>query len=83
MTTVTAQEFRLHPDQYLAATARGDVVVTQDGQPWIVLRAVEADQDKLSAAYANSPEFWRLIGERRQEQSIPWEEAKKQLDLEP
>ncbi len=37
MTTVSVQEFRLDPDQYLAATANGDVVVTQDGEPWLVL----------------------------------------------
>lgn len=81
MTSVTADEFRLHPDRYLAATAAGDVIVTQDGEPWIVLRAVLDDQDRLSATYANSPEFWNLIAERRREQSIPWEEAKQQLDL--
>jgi len=80
MTTVSVQEFRLHPDPYLAATAMGDVVLTQDGEPWLILRAVDDDQDRLSAAYANSPEFQRLIRERRQEQGIPWDEAKKRLD---
>lgn len=81
MTNVSLNDFRLHVDRYLAAAATGDVVVTQDGEPWIVLRAVEDDQDRLSAVYANSPEFRRLIEERRREQSIPWDEAKKQLDL--
>lgn len=80
MTNVTLNDFRLNPDEYLAAAATGDVVVTQDGEPWIVLRAVDDDQDRLSAVYANSPEFRRLIEERRREQSIPWNEAKKQLD---
>ncbi len=81
MTTVSLQEFRLHPDKYLAETANGDVLLTQDGEPWVVLRAVVEDQDRLSAAYANSPEFWRMIQQRRKEQGIPWAEAKKQLDL--
>lgn len=81
MTNVTADEFRLHPDQYLAAAASGDVIVTQDGEPWIVLRSVSDDQDRLSAAYANSPQFWQLIAERRREPGIPWEDAKQQLDL--
>ena len=58
----------------------GDVVVTQDGEPWIVLRAVEHDQDRLSAVYANSPAFHQLINERRGEQGIPWEDAKRRLD---
>jgi len=48
----------------------------------VVLRAVEDDQDRLSAAYANSPEFWRMIQKRRLEQGIPWQDARKQLDLD-
>jgi hypothetical protein len=81
MTTVSVQEFRLHPDQYLAETANGDVVLTQDGEPWVVLRAVDDDQDRLSAAYVRSPEFRRMIEARRREKGIPWKEAKEQLDL--
>jgi prevent-host-death family protein len=82
MTIVSVEEFRVRPDQYLAEAATGDVVLTQDGEPWVVLRAVDADQDRLSAAYASAPEFRRLIQQRRQEQGIPWEEAKKQLGLD-
>lgn len=83
MTTVTFQEFTLHPDQYVAATATGDVVITQNGEPWVVPRSVDDDQDRLSAAYAESVEFRQLIEQRRREQSIPSGEAKKQLDLRP
>lgn len=82
MTTVSVEEFRAHPDQYLAATATGDVVLTQGGKPWVVLRSVHEDQDRLSAAYANSPEFWQMIQQRRQEQGIRWEEARPLLGLE-
>lgn len=81
MTNVPLNDSRLHVDRYLAAAANGDVVVTQDGEPWIMLRAVDDDQDRLSAVYTNSPEFRRLIEERRREQSIAWDEAKKQLEL--
>jgi prevent-host-death family protein len=82
VTTVSIEEFRAHPDQYLAETANGDVVLTQHGQPWVVLRAVDEDQDRLSAAYATSPEFRKMIQQRRQEHAIPWEHARKQLDLD-
>ena len=82
MTTVSAEEFRVHPEKYLAETAKGDVVLTQDGEPWVVLRAVDDDQDRLSSAYANSTEFRQMIQQRRQEPCIPWDEAKKQLDLD-
>ncbi len=82
MTSVSVEEFRAHPDQYLAEVAHGDVILTQDGQPWVVLRRVDDDQDRLSAAYASSPEFWQLIQRRREEQGIPWETAREQLELE-
>lgn len=77
MTNVSADDFRLRPDVYLAAAVAGDVVVTQDGEPWIVLRAVQNDQDRLSAVDANSSEFRRLIEERRRELSVSWDDAKK------
>jgi len=82
MTTVSVEEFRAHPDRYLTATETGDVVLTQNGEPWVVLRSVEEDQDRLSLQYALSPEFHRLIEERRHEQGIPWQAAKQQLGLD-
>ncbi len=82
MKTISVEEFRDHPDQYLAQTADGDVVLTQDGEPWVVLRAVDDDQDRLSAAYANSAEFRQMIQERRSEAAIPWDDAKHQLGLD-
>ena len=81
MTSVSVEEFRADPNQYLAEVEKGDVILTQDGQPWIVLRAIEDDQDRLSACYANSPEFWQMIQRRRAEQGIPWEQARTQLGL--
>jgi prevent-host-death family protein len=81
MTIVSVEDFRANPDQYLAQTSQGDVVLTQNGEPWVVLRGVDNDQDRLSAAYANSPEFWEMIRQRRQEQGIPWEQARQQLEL--
>jgi prevent-host-death family protein len=81
MTSVSIDEFREHLDQYLAKVANGDVILTQNGEPWVVLRAVDDDQDRLSAAYANSPEFWQMIERRRKEQGIPWDEARTELGL--
>jgi prevent-host-death family protein len=66
MKAVTVDEFRAHVDEYLAEAATDDVVLTQDGKPCLVL---------------NSEAFWKMIQERRQETGIPWEEAKKQLNL--
>jgi hypothetical protein len=33
--------------------------------------------DAISLEYANSPQFWRMIEERRKEPTIPWEDAKR------
>ena len=80
MKTVSVEEFRAHLDHYLAEVVYDDVVVTQDGKPWVVLHAVADGVD--SSAFANSAEFWEMIRRRRQEQGIPWDEAKKLLDLD-
>lgn len=71
MKTVSVEEFRSHVDQFLEETARGDVVLTRDGKPWVVIRAVADELDSDSAAVVNSTEFWQMIQRRRQEQGIP------------
>ena len=81
MKTISVEEFRAHLDQYLAEAAEGDVVLTQAGRPWVLLRSV-ADLDPDSADLAKSPEFWQMIHQRRQEQGIPWEEAQRLLDMD-
>ena len=78
MTVVSVEDFRADVDQYLAATAKGGVVLTRDGKPVAILQGIPEDAE--SAALAGSSEFWRMIHERRQEPGIPWEEARKQLD---
>jgi hypothetical protein len=80
--TLSVEEFRSHVDQFLEATAQEDIVLTRDGKPWVVIRAVTLDLDGDSAAFADSAEFWRMIRLRRQEQGIPWEEAEKLLNLD-
>lgn len=82
MRTVSFEDFQAHVDQYLRETAQGDLVLTQNGRPWILLRALSPDDDADADSWAHSPEFWTMIQQRRQEQGIPWEEAKKQLDLD-
>ena len=81
MKTIGVEEFRAHLDQYLAEAAERDVVLTQGGKRWVLLRSV-ADLDRDSADLAKSPEFWQMIRQRRQEQGIPWEEAQRLLDLD-
>jgi antitoxin (DNA-binding transcriptional repressor) of toxin-antitoxin stability system len=81
MTVISVEEFRVHVDHYLDATAKGEVVLTRDGKPVAILKAIQENGADVSDTFAESPEFWRMIHQRRQEQGIPWEEARKQLDL--
>jgi hypothetical protein len=80
MKTVTIDEFRARLDEFLADAASRDLNLTSEGKPWLVLHAIGSGDEQDSTAYAASPEFWRMIHERRQEQGISWEEARKELD---
>ena len=82
MTTVTIEEFRAHLDDYLADASRRDVILTNQGKPWIVLRAIDAQPAHQTDEISGSAAFWQMIQDRRKESGIPWEEAKKDLDLE-
>jgi hypothetical protein len=82
MKTVSVEEFRAHLDEYLAGAASRDLILTNEGKPWLVVRAIAAEADEGSAAFTRSPEFWQMIRERRQERGIPWEEARKELGLD-
>jgi antitoxin (DNA-binding transcriptional repressor) of toxin-antitoxin stability system len=82
MKAVSIEEFRAHLDEYLADAASSDVILTNEGKPWLVLRAIAAPENEDSTACTRSPEFWQMIRERRQEQGIPWEKARKELGLD-
>lgn len=79
MKVISIDEFRSHVDEYLAAAATGDVVLVRNGKPEVLLCAASHDPD---IEIIDSPEFWRMIHERRQEQAIPWDAARQQLDLD-
>jgi antitoxin (DNA-binding transcriptional repressor) of toxin-antitoxin stability system len=80
MKTVTIEEFRARLDECLADAASRDVILTNEGKPWLVLHAIGSPKEQDSTAFTASSEFWRMIHERRREQGIPWEEARKELD---
>jgi hypothetical protein len=82
MITVTIEEFRARLDECLADAASRDVILTHEGKPWLVLRAFGSHEEEDSTAFTGSAEFWQMIHERRQEQGIPWEEARKELGLD-
>jgi hypothetical protein len=44
--------------------------------------AEEAEDEDWAAELHRSPEFWEMITQRRNEEAIPWEEAKRRLGLD-
>jgi antitoxin (DNA-binding transcriptional repressor) of toxin-antitoxin stability system len=83
MKTVSIADFRKQFDQYLAAVGDEDIVLlSDDGNPCALLQAIPADADPHAASFARSPEFWQMIHQRRQEEAIPWDEAKEQLTFD-
>ena len=82
MKTVTMEEFRAHVDRYLGEAEREIVVVTRDDKPCVQLQPVPSRADTDADELTRSPEFWRIIQDRRKETPVPWDEAKKDLALE-
>ena len=82
MKTVTVEEFRAHVDRYLAEAEREDVVLTRDDKPCLLLQPIPNQPGTETDDLVRSPEFWRMIQERRKEKAIPWAEAKKTLGIE-
>ncbi len=80
--TIELDQFRDRLDRTLAETEHGGVIVTRQGKPWIILHAVSEDWDAETAALAQSSEFREMISRRRSEEAIPWEDAKRQLDID-
>jgi hypothetical protein len=80
--TIELDQFRDRSDEALAGTEHGDVIVTRQGKPWIIMHAVSEDWDAESAALARSPEFWEMIRQRRRENTVPWDEAMRRLGLD-
>jgi hypothetical protein len=75
-------QFRERLDEALAWAEQGVLIVTRQGRPWIVAHSVTEDWDAESAALARSLKFWEMVTQRRGEEGIPWEEAKRQLGFD-
>jgi antitoxin (DNA-binding transcriptional repressor) of toxin-antitoxin stability system len=82
MKVVSTEEFRNHLEQYLASAASEEIVLTEDGQPYLLLQGISDSAGSESDSWTSSPEFWDMIHQRRQERALRWEDAKRQLALE-
>jgi hypothetical protein len=82
MKVVSTEEFRKLVDQYLASAAREEIVLTENDHPPILLQGLSDSEGNKSDSWESSPDFWDMIRQRRREQSLCWQEAKRQLALE-
>ena len=78
MKTVTARDLQKKVKECVDAAQNDWVVVTRRGQPAAVLVGVEGS-DWEDVVLQSSPNFWRLIEERRKQPTIPLHELKARL----
>jgi hypothetical protein len=79
VTVISIEQFRQEMDRYLTDAAASDLVLTREGKPCYLLRAIH---EGANGADEYPAEFWTMIRQRRQEKGIAWKEAKKLLDLD-
>jgi prevent-host-death family protein len=81
----TLEQFEQDVPALLEAAQRERILVTQNGKPWAVVVGI-AYKDEEDFRLEASPEFWRMIQERRRQPTVPLAEVEKELledDLGP
>jgi prevent-host-death family protein len=80
MKTVPLTDAQADLEAVLKAAEKQRIVLTRDGKPCAILVGVESyDEEQLRLA--SSPEFWRMIEERRQSTSaMPLASIKERLE---
>jgi prevent-host-death family protein len=79
MKTISVAQARSNIEAVLKSAQREKVVLTRSGRPSAVIVGVESF-DAEDVALASSPEFWRMIEERRKGRSIPLTVVKRRLE---
>ena len=77
MKSVDAGQFAANVTQYLHDSLSETIVLTQEGRPCAVVHGLDYDDEQMQLV--NSPEFWSMIRQRRQDRTIAWEIAKERL----
>ena len=78
MKEATLEQFVRDPQAFVLVAQQERVLVTQDGKPLAVLVGVE-NKDEEDWQLEASPEFWRMIEERRQRPTRTLEAAERDL----
>lgn len=68
--------------KYISQAQREDVVLTERGNPVVVLVGIrELDDEQIQLGL--SDDFWKMIVERRKQPTISHDEMKRRLGLSP
>ena len=67
MIKTALSEFKDHLSSYVRKAHRHDVVITSHGRHVAVLTGFADEDDYLEYRLLNSPRFWRIIGQSRQQ----------------
>ena len=78
MKTISVRDLQKSIKEAVDSSQRDRVVVTRRGKPAAVLVGVEG-RDWESVVLETSPEFWKLIEERRAEPTLSVEELEREL----
>jgi antitoxin (DNA-binding transcriptional repressor) of toxin-antitoxin stability system len=78
MKEVTIEQLPHEVGQLFDSAQSERVLVTRNGKPIALVVGVE-HKDEEDYRLELSPEFWRMIEERRREPTIPWEDLKAEL----
>ena len=78
MKEMTLEHFAAQLEQSMVAAQHEHILVTRDGRPFALVEGI-AFKDEEDLALERSPEFWRMIEERRRGPSIPLEQVRAEL----
>jgi prevent-host-death family protein len=78
MKTISVRDLQKEIRKSVDEAQKDRVVVTRNGKPAVLLIGIEGQDWESVVIQANAP-FWKLIGKRRKEKTIPLQEMRKRL----
>ena len=78
MKTISVRDLQKEIRKSVDEAQKDRVVVTRNGKPAVLLIGIEGQDWENVVIQANAP-FWKLIGKRRKEKTIPLQEMRKRL----
>lgn len=78
MKKATREEFEQDPRRMIESCQGEQILITSEGQPIALLTGV-SNKDEEDLALERSPEFWRMIEERRRQTAVPLRDVENEI----